>query len=55
MYIDEAKQGLSFRNYKDFLLIGGGSHRSGKKGGNWQELRTFAKKLPDLQNKLHQQ
>ncbi len=48
MYIDEAKQGLSFRNYKDFLLIGGGSHRSGKKGGNWQELRTFAKKYYPL-------
>lgn len=44
MYIDEAKHGMSFRNYKNFLLIGGGSHRTGKKGGNWQELRTFAKK-----------
>lgn len=44
MYVDEAKSGLSFRTYKDFLFIGGGAHRTGKKGGNWQELRTFAKK-----------
>lgn len=44
MYIDEAKGGMSFRNYDKFLLIGGGSHRTGKKGGNWQELRSFADK-----------
>lgn len=44
MYIDETKSGMSFRTYKDFLFIGGGAHRTGKKGGNWQELRTFAKK-----------
>lgn len=48
MYIDQKKNGLSFRNYKDLLLIGGGGHRTGKKGGNWQELREFAKaKYPD--------
>lgn len=41
MYIDEAKNGLSFRNYKNLLLLGGGGHRTGKKGGNWQELRNF--------------
>lgn len=44
MYVDEAMCGMSFRNYKDLLLIGGGDHRTGKKGGNWQELREFAKK-----------
>ncbi len=44
MYIDEAKTGMSFRNYKNLLLIGGGSHRTGKKGGNWRELRDFAKR-----------
>ena len=43
MYVDDAQCGLSFRNYKDLLLIGGGDHRTGKKGGNWQELRDFAK------------
>lgn len=42
MYVDEAENGLSFRNFKDLLLIGGGSHRTGKKGGNWTELRRFA-------------
>lgn len=42
MYLDEDKKGLSFRNYGDILLLGGGSHRTGKKGGNWEELRRFA-------------
>lgn len=40
--MDEAQKGMSFRNYKNLLLIGGGDHRTGKKGGNWQELRDFA-------------
>ncbi len=44
MYIDEAENGLSFRNYKDLLLLGGGGHRTGKQGGNWRELREFANK-----------
>lgn len=44
MYVDEAQNGMSFRNYKDLLLIGGGDHRTGKMGGNWKELREFAKK-----------
>lgn len=43
MYIDAAQDGLSFRNYKEMLLLGGGGHRTGKQGGNWQELRAFAK------------
>lgn len=42
MYVDEDRKGLSFRSYNDLLLVGGGSHRTGKKGGNWQELRQFA-------------
>lgn len=42
MYVDEDKKGLSFRNYEDLLLIGGGGHRTGKKGGGWKEIRTFA-------------
>lgn len=44
MYVDESDTGLSFRNYKDLLLIGGGGHRTGKKGGCWQELEKFAQK-----------
>lgn len=42
MYIDEDKKGLSFRNYNKYLLLGGGSHRTGKKGGNYVELEKFA-------------
>ena len=44
MYIDAAQKGLYFRNSGDLLLLGGGSHRTGKKGGNWQELRAFARR-----------
>lgn len=44
MYVDEAQKGMSFRNYQDLLLIGGGDHRTGKQGGNWQELSDFAKR-----------
>lgn len=44
MYVDEAEKGLSFRNYKNLLLLGGGSHRTGKQGGNWRELNAFAYK-----------
>ena len=44
MYLDEAQAGLSFRNYENLLLIGGGAHRTGKQGGSWQELRAFARR-----------
>ncbi|MBQ8202783.1 MAG: FAD-dependent oxidoreductase [Clostridia bacterium] len=44
IYIDEQKTGLSFRNYGDLLLLGGGSHRTGKKGGGYKELEAFARK-----------
>ncbi len=43
MYIDENKKGLSFRNYENMLLLGGGAHRTGKKGENWEILREKAK------------
>ncbi len=42
MYVDADIKGLSFREYNGKLLLGGGSHRTGKKGGNWSELRQFA-------------
>ncbi len=42
MYVDECRKGLSFRNYGDLLLLGGGAHRTGKNGGGWNELREFA-------------
>lgn len=44
MYVDEAQTGMSFRNYGSLLLLGGGDHRTGKKGGNWRELRNFAQR-----------
>ncbi len=43
MYLDENEKGLSFRRYGELLLLGGGSHRTGEKGGNWRELEAFAK------------
>ena len=42
MYVDECDTGLSFRGYENLLLLGGGGHRTGKKGGCWQELEEFA-------------
>lgn len=54
MYVDGEENGLSFRNYKDLLLLGGGGHRTGKKGGNWQELREFQDKYyPHSTEKCH--
>ncbi len=52
MYVDEDLKGLSFRNYDNLLLIGGGSHRTGKQGGTWTELNNFAKEhYPDAKLK----
>ncbi len=42
MYVDADLAGLSFRKHDGALLLGGGSHRTGKKGGAWQELQRFA-------------
>ena len=42
IYVDEAKAGMSFRNFQHLLLVGGGDHRTGKPGGAWQDLRGFA-------------
>lgn len=44
MYRDADTDGLSFRSYGNILLLGGGSHRTGKKGGGWAPLRSFAQK-----------
>ncbi len=54
MYVDEDETGLSFRNYKNYLLLGGGGHRTGKDGGNWKELREFAKvNYPDSRERFY--
>ncbi len=42
MYIDENEHGFSFRNYGDYLLLGGGGHKTGTKGGGYEVLRKFA-------------
>ena len=42
MYLDARENGLSFRHWDDTLLLGGGGHRTGKKGGGWAELERFA-------------
>ena len=45
---------MSFRNYKNLLLIGGGDHRTGKKGGGWQEMRDFAHRhYPQAEEQYH--
>lgn len=43
MYVDESDSGMSFRNYRKLLLIGGGGHRTGKPGGSYNEIESFAK------------
>ncbi|MGN0633362.1 MAG: FAD-dependent oxidoreductase [Oscillospiraceae bacterium] len=43
MYVGDGLGSISFRNYKQLLLIGGGGHRTGFKGGGWEKLRRFAK------------
>lgn len=54
MYVDENHKGMSFRNYGDLLFVGGGGHRTGEIGGNWNELRNFAKShYPDAKEKYH--
>jgi len=44
MIVDEDEMGLSFRNEGDLLLLGGGGHRTGKKGGSWRELEDFTRR-----------
>jgi len=42
MYVDESDSGMSFRNYDNLILIGGGGHKTGKQGGAWNEIYNFA-------------
>ncbi len=39
MYLDENEKGFTFRNYKNYLIYGGGNHRSGE----YKPLDAFAK------------
>lgn len=43
MYVDEADTGLSFRNYGEYLLLGGSGHRTGKASRGWEPLESFAR------------
>lgn len=47
MYIDESGSGLSLRSHKDYLLLGGGGHRTGENenGGSYELLRKAAGRL----------
>lgn len=50
MYIDENKNGYSFRSYNDLLLVGGSSKRTGsnEEGGSYDNIIEFTKKFyPD--------
>jgi len=54
MYIGAEENSLSFRNSGKLLLLGGGGHRTGKSGGAWQELRSFAvRHYPHAQEVAH--
>ena len=44
MYVDTQEKGLSFRNYDGLLLLGGESHRTGKKGEGWQGVERFVRR-----------
>lgn len=49
---DSAENGIFLRNYKDLLLVGGGTHRTGKTGGGFAVPRAFAKRyFPDAEEK----
>ncbi len=51
-FVDNHENGMYFRNYKDLLIIGGGDHRTGKHGGNFNEIRSFAREhYPDAHEK----
>lgn len=42
--VDMAEGGIYLRSYKGLLLVGGGDHRTGKKGGGFQAVQAFAEK-----------
>jgi len=44
MYVDDASDGFSFRNWGSWLLIGGGGHKTGEKGGGPDVPAEFARR-----------
>jgi len=53
MYLDNAENGLSLRSHNGSLILGGGGHRTGKRGGGWAELEAFARKYYPQANITH--
>lgn len=53
MYRDGNKDGLSFRNQKDILLVGGGSRRTGKKLRDKDDFETLRATATGLFPKAH--
>lgn len=56
IYYGIDKGGYSFRKYGDYMLLGGGNHRTGenKEGGKYNELRRAAKVwFPDCREATH--
>lgn len=41
MYVDDSKTGYSFSSFGQYLLLGGGGHRTGKQGGSYPQLRAL--------------
>ena len=51
-FVGNGEGDLYFRNYKNLLLVGGGDHRTGKNGGGYNMLRSFAKRnFPEAKEK----
>jgi len=44
MYADADEKGLSFRSCGNYLLLGSGSHRTGKPSSGWNDIRRFAQR-----------
>lgn len=54
MYVDDDQKGMSFSSFGKWTLLGGGGHRTGKQGGCYAQLRSFASThWPDAQERLH--
>ena len=43
MFLEAENNGISLRTSGNYLLLGGGGHRTGKKGEGWSAIERFAK------------
>lgn len=54
MYVDDSHSGFSLSSFDDYLLLGGGGHRTGQAGGGYSQLRAFQKQnFPQAQECFH--